>query len=1293
MSTINKNNVSQTLFRFATIRNPQLSNPDNKKRRFIFRDYSTQKGVIDPRVEAGESLQKVCGGISGLTIATEQSLKTLYPAFYDMAVWVARNKSTATKEEFDAKLNEYTNAQNKPVSIDSVIWDNLIYQVVTQKDFYVKEILIQFLHLHHILSNYKTSVSDVDTYQDVIAAKVVLPKELFKVGASNTSTDMLALRGEIKEEDIPQALLDHKNMKFTEASIDLQAGKELSEMLNKLEKSYQKEYQKAYHEAHEAHQREIRPLLKKYQNGLEENKDKKTAIESRIKYLTDFSTTSPDLFNKNPELRIELDNLNKELLELYVALPILPEFKFDFKPEVSSSELEKSLNDDHKQVLNRVFGSGSVDEALKGMTSFTEINQAVTQNNQQLQQTVLNNTTIDQQYSTVIGAAVIPVITGVNNTGGIAFTVRTKSVLLGAHSVVVATDLNAPKYIVSGNYRLKNSSQQVIVSSTVVGRNTGPNITPIFSSPTIPKATLEKLDVLHLEGDVKLNDGLTYAMQGKLTVTGDEAAKFQGTGTFILKGLVPVDPSNPGVPGNPETPKGPFIPSGFGMKNIGVADYLKVEQSLQGYVEGEVAHIENVMARERREKSTKKTSKSEITTVESSDSEKEQLRDTSTTERFEMQSEIARALSETRDVNASAFVNGNFGSVNYGASGGFSSHNSKEEHAKQAVTQAKEITQKATDKIVTKVHKERTEKMIEEFEETNIHEFDNRKGDQHVVGVYRWVDKVYKNQIYNYGKRMMFEFMIPEPAKLHSLGMKMIKNAENLLLKPVDPRESNVHKLDNFSSLSDDTKLKYWLSKYNIELEEEIKPETMYIGKSFSFKAAEIVDDRYERYADNAEVEIEEGYETVNVSATSAESWDDPYYETIMIRVGDQKVLKTVVDIPGFRKSVPVSYSAMGHLSGNLSVKIKLKLTDDEKTKQRQKLFNKIITAYEKEKQQYEQNLTSIKEKGATIIGSNPGYYRQIENTILKRNCISYMLEQNPQADLTFGKNRYHKTDNLAESFLNTEIKLDSQLDQYTAFVKFMEQAFEWDIMSYYFYPYYWGNRERWNELYQFDDNDPTFKEFMQSGMARVIVTVRPGFEDAVKHFLATGQIWNGGEVPVIDDPMFLSIVDEMRKTEGEKYGKAWPSRLPTALTILQAQTIGLNVTKALPFDEDLSDFENAETVPQSSQLNITDAKLGTGNGSGTATLAGRIDGSNTYDIKILVKNKEGFIKDFTYTNENGDWRITGLAPGKYELIIDANDDLPDDRYEFVEGERRQEIEISEGSFLEINVSVMSRYK
>lgn len=1289
MSTTNQNNGSQTLFRFATMRNPQLSDPKNKTRRFIFRNYSTQKGVIDPRVEAGETLQKVCETISGLTVATEQSLKALYPEFYEMAVWTARNKSTATKEEFDAKLTQYKAAENKQVLINAMIWDNLIYQIVTQKDFYAKETLIQFLHLNHILSNYSLSTSGLDAYQDVIMAKVVLPKELFRSGP-DSSTSSLGLRGVANDDEqaIPYALLDHKNVKFSDATIDLQAGQELSDVLNRLERSYQKEHQKAYDEAYKAHQQEIQPLLKKYQEVQEENRDKKTAIESRVKYLTDFSITKPELFDNNKDLRAELDKLNESLLNLYTPPPALPDFKFNFKPEIDVKSMDTALSEENKQVLNQIFGTQSLDEALKGVTTFTEVNQAVSQNNQQLQQTVLDNTILDQQYSTVVGATVIPVITSVSENDVIPFSVRTKSVLFGAHLVNVITNISFPKYIVSGSYKLKNNSQQVVVSSNIVGRNTAPNISTIFNSPNIPKATLEKLDVLLLEGEVKLNDGLTYIMQAKLNVTGDETSKFQGTGSFKLKGLMDVDPSNPSNPGNPEPPKN-FIPKGFGMKNIGIADYLKVEQSLQGYVEGEVAHIENVMARERREKSTKKTSKSEITTIESSDTEKEQLRDTSSTERFEMQNEISRALSESMDINASASVSG----LNFSASGGFSSHNSKEENIKQSMTQAKEVTQKATDKIVSKIHKERTQKMIEEFEETNIHEFDNRKGDKHVVGVYRWVDKIYKNQIYNYGKRMMFEFMIPEPAKLHSLGMKMIKNAENLLLKPIDPRESAVHKLENFSSLSDDTKLKYWLSKYNIEVENEIKSDTMYVGKAFSFRAGDVIDDRYERYGDSFELEIEDGYETVSASAMWTESWDSPSFDTVKITVGNKRVLTADVDVFGFRKSVPISYSAMGHLCGSLSLKIMLRLTEDEKARQRQKLFTKIITAYENEKKKYEQSLASIKEKGAEIIGSNPGYYRQIENTILKRNCISYMIDQNAQADLTFGKNRYYQTNNSVEDFLNTEIKLDENLDKYGAFVKFMEQAFEWEIMSYYFYPYYWGNRARWSELYQFDDNDPTFKAFMQSGMARVIVTVRPGFEDAVRHFLSTGQIWNGGEVPVIDDPMFLSIVDEMRKTEGEKYGKAWPSRVPTALTILQAQSIGLNVTQALPFDEDFSDFEHPESVPQSSQIDISDAKLGTGSGAETAILAGKIESSEASDIKILVKNKEGFIRDFTYTDEVGNWKITGLAPGKYELIIDANDDLPDDRYEFVEGERQQEIEVSAGSLLEINVSIMSRFK
>jgi hypothetical protein len=207
---------------------------------------------------------------------------------------------------------------------------------------------------------------------------------------------------------------------------------------------------------------------------------------------------------------------------------------------------------------------------------------------------------------------------------------------------------------------------------------------------------------------------------------------------------------------------------------------------------------------------------------------------------------------------------------------------------------------------------------------------------------------------------------------------------------------------------------------------------------------------------------------------------------------------------------------------------------------------------------------------------------------VLRKNCISYIINQDQTAKRTYGKSMT----NGKNTFGTYEVKVDAALDDYAAFAKFIEQAFEWEIMSYNFYPYYWGDRKSWAQLYQYDNNDPLFRNFMQAGMARAIVTVRPGFEEAVSYYMQTGQIWNGGEVPVIEDKLFMSIVDELRQPKGLKEGKAWATRLPTALTILQADSIGLKVEQALPYDEDLSDFEDPTQVPQSSNFEISESQM-----------------------------------------------------------------------------------------------------
>lgn len=1195
MSTnLNNNNSSQTLFRFAAMRNPELSDPKNKDKRFIFRSNKAKnESKIDPLVTSSTSLQSIFknpSSINGFTVHTEDSLKNIYPDFYDFAVWVARNKSTATKQEFDIQIELCRNLG--VLNVTDVLWDNLTYQVVTQKDFYAKELIMQYLHLAHILENYDGSE---ESYKDMIKAKVVLPKELFKVAPTNSN-------GTSASSASQRVIFNNEAMKFAEATMILKENEDLKNTLLKLERAYKKNYDKAYTEAYTQYQREIKPVIDSARKDSAEADRKKSILENRINYLTQLSVANPEKFYANSELDMELHRIKDEIMNITVPDVEIPEFDFKFEtPEINAVELGRTLKSQDQNTLNRLFGTSNIIDALAEITSFEELHQNITQNNHILQQIVLNNTVLDQQVSTTIGGVVIPVNNNSATSGYLPFSIKTYARSSTEWSLMLALSNNIE--VASAKY--KAVVKDVEFSSTSLSSLGGGSYL-LFDSPRIPVSKTYEVEEFVVEGELTSKDGVTYRFNVKLVIDPNDLDRLtKHYGFRGADGCFPVE--NPPKPENPENPQtsgisvesGAFIPSGFGMKNIGVADYLKVEQSTYCYVEGDVAHIENIMAREYKERATRRLKRSESQTTSSSETEKEKLTDTTSTERHEMQSEISKIMQESKDFAAQAGVNASWGlagggTIGMNANASYATHNSKEESNRQAVTEAKDITARALDRIVTKVKEERIEKVLEEYEENNKHGFDNTKGSNHVVGVYRWVDKVVKNQIYNYGKRMMFEFMIPEPAKLHSLGVKMIDASEKLV-KPVDPRESPTNKMENFMSLdgfTGETVLKFWSSKYNVEIDK--KPEDIvYIGKAFSNTVVDSVGDAEwdEAVAGSAEIQIPEGYVSIAARGFVQSGGEGTWGH--FLRIGGEYMDGTEVTVKNFYPSIPVSFSIIAAHAVDVNTTVKCQLTQEAKNLWLQKTFNKIIEAYELELEKYNQALAEAKALGVQIKGSNPGFYRKIENTILRRNCISYMINQDPSAALTFGKNKYYNTNNATESFTNTEIKLDSGLDQYAAFVKFMEQAFEWDIMSYYFYPYYWGNREKWADMYQFDDNDPTFRAFMQSGMARVIVTVRPGFEEAVRHFLATGQIWNGGEVPVIDDPLFLSIVDEMRAAVGEKQGEPWREKIPTSLTILQADSIGLRVEKALPcncepgvkFDDQLGELCGSNFALNNNQI------------------------------------------------------------------------------------------------------------
>lgn len=616
------------------------------------------------------------------------------------------------------------------------------------------------------------------------------------------------------------------------------------------------------------------------------------------------------------------------------------------------------------------------------------------------------------------------------------------------------------------------------------------------------------------------------------------------------------------------------IPSGFGITRLGISDYRRVEQTLCCYVAGEVSHIENVMAREYKERSTRRLRRQEDSTTTSSSTESEQLTDTTSTSRFDIQKEINSVISENKNNNLSFGFNTNtsggkkiptVGEVSFSLgsnmSNSFSTTNSKEDSISEAVNISKDITEKALNRVVSKISSERVNKIIEEFEEKNQHGFDNRKGAEHISGVFRWVDKVYKNQIHNYGKRLQYEFMIPEPAEFHLLSKasQAASVGSVPLVMPLDPRTNAFGVLEPIRNSAHILESNYhqWAAAYGAIV---VPPPKTYLTLGATLNRPDDGSPWNAGKTVKSEIIIPDGYSVetvfVGLGASGEIGWNyiDVCAAGVCKRYYEDYIDKWLfIDSYGFpdlkymHGSMPISAHFLGHQSGTVTYTVRLARKWEPMKEWQLDTFNAIMSAYEAKLSEYESKKAELETRQDLIRAENPAYYRQIENIVLKKNCISYLtgfgyLGQ----DFTTGSN-----------VSNHQIMQTLQMDKYAASVKFFEQAFEWNLMSYNFYPFYWGNKARWQELYTIQNEDALFKAFLSSGMARVIITVRPGFERAVMNYMATGLIWDGGEPPILDDPMFLSILDELANPEYD-IEETWETRVPSTLTVIQAQTIAL---------------------------------------------------------------------------------------------------------------------------------------
>jgi len=1185
MTTNNKNNASQTLFRFVSLRNPQLTETKADNLGFIHRP----KGLtsfFDNNVPENESaiakfraMESASEAFNATGFENEAQIESgVFVEALKLGRKISKREvlSDPDRDSAIAIYNSITQDQYK------LLWDNIMFQTVRQSDFYVKEAIVHILKAIHY--GYACQLQPTDELKKIngedlkaksLEAKVVLPLRFFGDGKDHTNsptTNKSFTVGEsaIGSEDpinvqLPigiQEQLKAEGEKISELS-GLGLGKQgletLKEELEKIQKSYYKIKNKAYEAAYKEYSEAYQPQIDEYNRKLEE-------IEARI----EAGATEE-----------EIRAMYEELGELNV-----PQFIFNYKAELNFGDFKAKLSLDSLKLFVNIFtdaGERELDFSVIDVISdrslqvgeniinidqeydtYAEVFEELAERLNIQTQSLFEKTTLNEKVYANLGGVLVPISNNPSNSlNNISRTYYLR-----------ANQSNGTSSYATFYYQAESNAWGTatakVYAITSVGEYTEnySNISVANNKVTFPAILVNKYqkDIRLLRIQIFFNNG----EEANLEFSG---IQLETPYTGVLYTERTKDPIGGG-----STPKpGTFIPKHFGVKRLGIADYLKVEQSTHAYVPGEVSNVENVMAKEFRQKSTRRLRKSEIQTTTSKSTERENLNDTTTTSRNDLQSEVANVIQQDTQAQASFRYGG--GSLPFEVGGGFATNNSKETSTRQAIAKSQEITEKATERILTKVAEERIEKIIEEFEENNAHGFDNRNGDKHVVGVYRWIDKKMKNQIYNYGKRTMFEFMIPEPAKLHRLATMVTKDN---IKEPVDPRKAEgIWKMPDSKSATED-QIKHWASYYGVALTELPESNILYTvetgPQNLNNSAAPrilnlMIPDNYKAY----EAYLTYGFYNrfkKNSSQLTIDNLKGGFLPPF-INPNREGWLRSNYTITGINivGNYAMQYAGSnGTTDMSLIVKTKCTLSDAFMASWKKESFDNIIKAYETAYEAFLVKQKEADEKAKEGEENNKekvsNFYREMERVIIKHNCIAYLL----QDYLNVLGQKFTNGSEKDVTMASFEVYLNENLDNYTALAKFMEQAFEWTIMDYTFYPYYWANRDEWQTMYLSESTDPLFRNFLQAGMARVIVTVNPGFEDAVQFFMTTGRIWNGGEVPVIGDPMYMSIVDEMREPLGLKQGKAWITTLPTSLNILQEDSIGLKTLTALPFTEENPD-------------------------------------------------------------------------------------------------------------------------
>lgn len=577
---------------------------------------------------------------------------------------------------------------------------------------------------------------------------------------------------------------------------------------------------------------------------------------------------------------------------------------------------------------------------------------------------------------------------------------------------------------------------------------------------------------------------------------------------------------------------------------IDVIDLLVVKDYTKCYQAGDLSYIKNVLEGEILTTKHRRLERTEELIETEEDIRQFEEKYLQTEEKASLQKETENIIKQD-----SAFEAGVTATYNYGkmltvvADGKYSTNQSKSQTNKEVVNSSKDIIDRATKQVEEKVRKLVSTKKIFETEETNEHTFNN-SGGNNISGQYLYVNKLSRAQVYNYGRKAVIDLVLPEPASLY-------KRLFETKFQGVEPVKPKLIEIDSKSITPEN--YKELIAKYNlknvpnppafstdIEVNLDAEPGDPK-GKnnksgSHVYNFACPIPANYigiSMRINNIRLNYNEGGGVSIVASLG------PNGDSIYDRNGDTYNWDTSVGLPSIEGTQTVTVHTWDVTNFTWLLIVHCVLKDEFKIEWQNEIFTKITELNEKALAEYQKSFTEYQNAKTEFdlkeeelkkerYNKNPFSNRETEKIEIKRMIISYISCQ--------FFDQFDAMKNRVEPCGYPEMNI-REAEQEGRFIQFFEQAFNWNLITYIFYPYFWGRKCTWPDKLKDESNDLIFKKFLEAGSCRVLVPIRDGYFDYVSYFISNGEIWGGTGVPPLpNDPHYVSVAQEIKEQKDNFY-------------------------------------------------------------------------------------------------------------------------------------------------------------